>query len=262
MIMLTKPGSVQAQPGFYQLQDWVIAVSKIHMEPDWASVKPSDEYVYIHLKATDGQPFYVGKGTNKRAFSRDRNKFWRRRASKHGVIVVICQDGLSMDDAHLLEMWLIAKLRHEGHDLCNLTDGGEGATGYITSEETKAKQSAIKKGIPRGPCPPEVREKISKSHIGLRPSPETLVKLRESHLGQRMREQSNKFDPIERVFRHPDHGEFIGVQYDLRHKYNLSAPCLTSVVKGNQRSVKGWTYHGTCDTPFEYVYKGGKNGRN
>lgn len=239
-----------------------IAVSKIHIEPNWAEVKPSGEYVYIHIKATDQMPFYVGKGQNKRAFNRGRNRFWRHRAEKHGVIVEIAQDGMTRDQAILLEMWLIAKLRHEGHDLCNLTDGGEGNTGYITSEETKAKQSARKIGIPRGPCPPDVREKISKSHIGIRPTAATLAKLRDSHIGQRKRDENNKFDAEDRIFRHPVHGEFIGVQYDLRQYYGLPASCLTSVIKGDQRSVKGWTYHGTCDNPFEYVYKGGKNGRD
>lgn len=105
-------------------------MSKIHIEPKWSDVKPSGEYVYIHYKLDDGLPFYVGKGVGGRGFSASRTAFWKYRAAKHGVRVEICQDGLSTDEAYLLEMWLIAKLRHEGYDLCNMTDGGEGRSGF------------------------------------------------------------------------------------------------------------------------------------
>lgn len=41
MIILTKPGSLQAQPGFYQLQDMGIAVSNIHIVDGIDGVKPT-----------------------------------------------------------------------------------------------------------------------------------------------------------------------------------------------------------------------------
>lgn len=106
-------------------------MSKIHIEPDWASVKPAGEYVYIHYRLDSGIPMYVGKGVGRRGFSRaGRNKRWRYTAAKHGVRVEIADDGLTTDGAYLLEMWLIAKFRHEGFDLCNMTDGGEGRAGF------------------------------------------------------------------------------------------------------------------------------------
>lgn len=105
-------------------------MTRINIVPKWSEVKPSDEYVYIHYMLDNDLPFYVGKGKDRRAFSVNRNKFWKYRASKHGVRVEICQEGLTTDDAFLLEMWLIAKLRHEGFDLCNMTDGGEGRLGF------------------------------------------------------------------------------------------------------------------------------------
>lgn len=117
-------------------------MTKIQITPAWKDVKPSNTYIYIHCRMSDGSPFYVGIGSYKRAWeihASKRSEWWRRVGAKHGVVVVIAQDGLSRDDANLLEMWLIAKLRHEGYELCNITDGGDGCAGVVTGDDTKAK---------------------------------------------------------------------------------------------------------------------------
>lgn len=98
-------------------------------------------YVYIHLRGSDLSPFYVGKGKNSRAWAKtvtQRNPFWMKIYNKHGFQVEIVQDRMSESDAFLLEMWLIAKLRHEGHVLANLTDGGEGASGFNVRPVTRS----------------------------------------------------------------------------------------------------------------------------
>lgn len=89
-------------------------------------------YVYVHFRASDLAPFYVGKGKNNRAWAKtssQRNQHWMNVFNKHGLVVEVVQDCMSEDDAFLLEMWLIAKFKHEGYDLANMTDGGEGASG-------------------------------------------------------------------------------------------------------------------------------------
>ena len=84
-------------------------------------------YVYIHTRNDTGVPFYVGKGHSNRAWSHYRsNPHWKYIVNKHGFDVIISQGNMSEEDAFLLEMWLIAKFRHEGHILVNMTDGGEG----------------------------------------------------------------------------------------------------------------------------------------
>lgn len=116
-------------------------MTKIQITPKYADVKPQGFYVYIHRRSTDGTPFYVGKGSGNRGWDigvSDRpNQKWRNFASKHGVIVDVPQDRMAEDDSFLLEMWLIAKLRHEGIDLCNMTDGGEGVSGSTWTQEQK-----------------------------------------------------------------------------------------------------------------------------
>lgn len=97
-------------------------------------------YVYMHRRATDGSIFYVGKGHGKRAYYKhNRSLHWRNIESKSGFEVDICQSGMSEPEAFLLEMWVIASLRHKGVALCNLTDGGEGMSN--PSEETRRKLS-------------------------------------------------------------------------------------------------------------------------
>lgn len=136
-------------------------------------ILPKDFYVYLHRKATTGEVFYVGKGKGDRALSiKHRNSRWNRTQKKHGLIVEIAQDGLQEWAAFELEKDLIALYGRE--NLSNMTDGGEGTSGWVQSEETKAKRgaaiSAKTKGVPQTKkqteaikaawANPEVREKL------------------------------------------------------------------------------------------------------
>lgn len=115
-------------------------MSKIQITPKYADVKPSGYYVYLHYRTSNGLPFYVGKGKDNRgwiAYKRDRSEHWWNISFKNGASIDICQDGMTESDAHILEMWIIAKLRHEGHTLVNLTNGGEGMSGLSPSHETR-----------------------------------------------------------------------------------------------------------------------------
>jgi hypothetical protein len=50
--------------------------------------------------------------------------------------------------AFLVEMECIDQLKKLGVNLCNMTNGGEGASGSKRSQETKNKLSAIRKNLP------------------------------------------------------------------------------------------------------------------
>ena len=89
-----------------------------------------DFYVYVHKKKTNGEVFYVGKGSGKRAWSAfGRNSLWKRTADKYGWLVEIVQDNLQDWYAFELERDLISYYgrRDLGHgNLTNMSDGGDG----------------------------------------------------------------------------------------------------------------------------------------
>lgn len=96
-------------------------------------------YTYLHLRESDSKPFYVGKGQGKRAWAhRNRNLHWKNTVAKHGLKVEICAEWPTEAEAFEHERFLIACFRDMGHNLVNLTDGGEGPSGMKCSEETKA----------------------------------------------------------------------------------------------------------------------------
>lgn len=102
-------------------------------------------YTYIHLRKSDLKPFYVGKGSGCRAWSKARSDWWHRIAKKHGYVVQICAEWESELDAFEHEMFLISCIKDMGIRLCNLTNGGEGASGAKHSEESRRMRSIAAK---------------------------------------------------------------------------------------------------------------------
>lgn len=102
----------------------------------------SQFYTYLHCKP-NGDPFYVGKGTGNRSrnFINGRNRHHKNIVAKHGVdnIQVFIFECDSEQQAFDDEIQQIAQLRREGYELVNQTNGGEGMSGNIPSEETREK---------------------------------------------------------------------------------------------------------------------------
>lgn len=131
-------------------------------------------YTYLHCKP-DLTPFYVGKGSGKRSHNfTQRNRHHQNVVLKYGAenIVVIVFKKESEEAAFKSEIRLIKMLRNAGFELTNYTDGGEGASGKITSLE--------------------VRAKISNSHFGIKPSKETRARMSESRKGRVLSAETRK----------------------------------------------------------------------
>lgn len=110
----------------------------------------SDFYIYAHVRPDKNEVFYVGKGKGNRAYEKGcrRNQYWNRVVSKNGgkFIVLKLAENLLESLAFDLEIALIAKFRQQGVILCNMTDGGEGTSGWKPSAETRQKRSKAMMG--------------------------------------------------------------------------------------------------------------------
>ena len=96
-----------------------------------------DYYTYAWLRE-DGTPYYIGKGKNDRAF---------RKGSPNPNRVLILKNNLSEFDAFKHEMYMISVLGRKDLGsgiLNNLTDGGEGLSGYVFTEEVKQRMKKPK----------------------------------------------------------------------------------------------------------------------
>lgn len=120
-------------------------------------------YTYAHLTEDTNQIFYIGKGTNRRAFERgkDRNPHWASIVNKHGYYATILAYWKTEAEAYEHEKLLIASLKDIGYNLTNKTPGGEGIPkGYKFSEETKRNMSLSHIGSKRTE---ETKKKMSAS---------------------------------------------------------------------------------------------------
>lgn len=109
-------------------------------------------FTYLHRTADAGRVFYVGKGTRDRErVSTGRSEYWSRVAKKHGFVPEILARWTSEEEAFEHERFLIACFKDMGFQLCNLTDGGEGASGMVQSEETKQKRNVQLRGRRKSP---------------------------------------------------------------------------------------------------------------
>jgi hypothetical protein len=112
---------------------------------------------------SDGTPYYCGKGKGKRAFTKGKGEVPPPVDISR---IVIVESEMNEEAAFLLEIDLIQKYGRKDKGtgiLRNKTDGGDGPSGRVVSDETKAKQSIGRTGKGTGKQTAEhVENRISK----------------------------------------------------------------------------------------------------
>ena len=130
-------------------------------------------YVYSYLRE-DNSPYYIGKGSGKRAYTKGPKEVKPPRDKSR---VRILKENLTEEDAFLVEKLYILMFGRKDLDtgiLRNKTDGGDGASGTIVSPETRRKRSERMKGVKR---PQWIYDKIAASNRGKKASAETREKI-------------------------------------------------------------------------------------
>lgn len=177
----------------------------------------TDFYVYA-LFRENGVPFYVGKGKGRRWTDHDAAARKGTKGHKNAIIRDMhargaeliktkIHEGLTESIAHEYEVALIKAIgRGKNGPLTNLTEGGEGTSGFKHppgrkfSSEHKAKLSAARVGKKLSPeqimkmslrmigrkASQETREKMSATRAGKKPTPEAIAKSAASRLGGKM----------------------------------------------------------------------------
>lgn len=142
-------------------------------------------YVYAYLRESDNSPYYIGKGSGNRAYSKHQNIS----VPKDNKLIVILANELTDAEAHALEIKLINEYGRKNNNtgiLRNLTDGGEGTTGAILTEQTRKRMSSASKGIAKSK---KHRESISRALTGRQKTIEHIANISAAKKGKEIPEQ-------------------------------------------------------------------------
>jgi hypothetical protein len=145
-------------------------------------------YVYSYLRE-DCSPYYIGKGSGRRAYTKGPKEVKPPRDKSR---VRIIKADLTEEEAFLLEklyILMFGRVDLGTGILRNKSDGGDGSSGAVRSEETREKLRQANLGKKK---PKEVGEKISKALTGRKLSEEMRAKLRAGHKGRKCTEEHKR----------------------------------------------------------------------
>jgi hypothetical protein len=137
-------------------------------------------YTYAYLRE-DGTPYYIGKGSNGRAYNSNRNIPRPKDKSR----ILFLKQNLTEEEAFKHEKYMIGVLGRKDLGtgiLRNLTEGGEGTSGWIMPEEHKRRISDANRG---GIKSERTRKKLSESNKGKTYSDESRKRMSESKMGEK-----------------------------------------------------------------------------
>ena len=118
-------------------------------------------YTYAYLRE-DRTPYYIGKGTGNRIYSTNRTI----KPPKDKSRIIYLKQNLTEEEAFKHEKYMIAVLGRKNLGtgiLYNMTDGGDGSSGCIPSEETRRKIGDAQKGRTHSE---ETRRRMSEAQKG------------------------------------------------------------------------------------------------
>jgi hypothetical protein len=107
-------------------------------------VNPNRFYTYAYLRE-DRTPYYIGKGAGDRVYYKKKNEV---KPPKDKSRIIFLKQNLTEEEAFKHEIYMIVVFGRKDLGtgiLRNLTDGGEGVSGVVISEETRKKMCVANK---------------------------------------------------------------------------------------------------------------------
>ena len=150
-------------------------------------------YTYAYLRE-DKTPYYIGKGSGKRIYSKDRTI----KPPKDKSRIIYLKQNLTEEEAFRHEIYMIDVFGRKDLGtgiLYNMTNGGEGSSGWVPSEESRRKMSQSSKGKTHSK---ETRRKMGEAKkgntymLGKTLSEETRRKMSEAHKGKTLSEEHKR----------------------------------------------------------------------
>jgi len=133
--------------------------------------------VYRHIRLDKNQPFYIGIGNEKRAYSKHgRSNFWKRIVEKTDYEVEILFENLTSEQAKEKEIEFIklyGRVDNKTGILCNMTDGGDGIINPSPHVREERRKRFTKNKFALG----------NKYNLGRRQTEETKLKISQSKKG-------------------------------------------------------------------------------
>jgi molecular chaperone DnaK (HSP70) len=215
---------------------------------------PNRFYTYAYLRE-DRTPYYIGKGSGKRLYKKGRGQI---KPPKNKDRILILKKDITEEEAFKHEIYMIAVFGRKDLGtgiLHNRTDGGDGCSGAVRSEEWKKRMSKLKIGNTYGKSPSEeTRRKISESSKGRILSEETKRKISESNKGKifseehkRKLSESHKGQMVSKETRRKISETQSGEKHYL---YGKSLPKETKRKMSEANKNKRWWNDGCGNTKF------------
>lgn len=195
-------------------------------------LKDNRFYIYLHIKSTNGEPFYVGKGMgNRKIEKRGRTKYWHNVVNKYGYEVILLEDNLTNEEAYKKETYWIERIGRKDiglGPLLNFTNGGEGMIGYKHTDYAK--------------------NKISESNRNRKYSDETIDKLKNncknfgSKNGMYGSNRTMDENPNSKIVINLETGIYHYSLKEVSIVYNLNYVTLVKKLSGNRKNNTQFIY--------------------
>jgi hypothetical protein len=151
-------------------------------------------YTYAYLRE-DRTPYYIGKGQGNRAYRRSKKDI---KPPKDKSRIIFLKQNLTEEEAFRHEIYMIAvfgRIDLGTGILYNRTDGGDGTSGRVPSEETRRKIGEAQKGNTNmlgKTLSEEAKRKLSEVNKGKTLSEEHKRKLSEVNKGKTLSEEHKR----------------------------------------------------------------------